>query len=219
MDNQVDIVDASGHLEIWKVFPGGREEKVFDDHNVITSGMGVGLAMLFAGSGADTIADYQIKWFQLGVSGDYAIRTNYDSSQYSLVSALGQTDETMTGGVGGTSGHYGVGAIMMDQHDLMSSNGDRFNTGVPHWFVYIPENAIRKTSDNSVTYALLVDREICNGHTLNEIGLFMHDPLAAFLSAGGGGQLPRSPLVAYRPFVNIKKSADFALVFRWTLSF
>ena len=74
------------------------------------------------------------------------------------------------------------------------------------------ESSIITSGENITVTATL------KGH-LNEIGLFMHDPLAAFLSAGGGGQLPRSPLVAYRPFVNIKKSADFALVFRWTINF
>jgi len=51
---QNEVLDVSGHLQIIKIYKDGTEEKVFDDHNVITSGMGVGLAMLFAGQGTLT---------------------------------------------------------------------------------------------------------------------------------------------------------------------
>lgn len=48
-----------GHLEIVKVFNDGREEVVFNDHNTIVSGMGVGLSFLFTLSGSLKITDYQ----------------------------------------------------------------------------------------------------------------------------------------------------------------
>ena len=35
-----DILDVSGHLEIYKIYSDGVEEKVFDDANTITSGKG-----------------------------------------------------------------------------------------------------------------------------------------------------------------------------------
>ena len=47
-----DALDVSGHLQIYKIYKDGTEEKVFDDHNLITSGMGLGLSMLFAGQGS-----------------------------------------------------------------------------------------------------------------------------------------------------------------------
>jgi hypothetical protein len=84
-----DILDVSGHLEIYKVYEDGLEEKVFDDANTITSGMGVGLGLLYAGSGAADITNFQIRYFQLGTLGNTKLN-NYGVSEVSLVSALGQ---------------------------------------------------------------------------------------------------------------------------------
>ena len=56
-----DNISVSGHLEIYKIYEDGREEQVFGDHNTITSGMGVGLGLLYAGSGADDITNFQIR--------------------------------------------------------------------------------------------------------------------------------------------------------------
>ena len=53
MNNIRERFDASGYLEVWKVYDDGTKELHFSDHNVITSGMGVGLAYLFAGVDRD----------------------------------------------------------------------------------------------------------------------------------------------------------------------
>ena len=69
MMNFMEEVGITGHLTIVKKYKDGEEEVVFDDHNIIVSGLGVGLSYLFTGSGSNTIVDYQIERFQLGVSG------------------------------------------------------------------------------------------------------------------------------------------------------
>lgn len=69
-----------GHLEIVKVFNDGREDVVFNDHNTIVSGMGVGLSFLFTLSGSLKITDYQIDRFQLGVSGQTEASSIYQLS-------------------------------------------------------------------------------------------------------------------------------------------
>ena len=66
-------VKLSGHLQIAKVYSDGTEELVFDDHNVIVSGMGVGLSYLFTAGGSDNLLDFQIDRFQVGVSGGTAL--------------------------------------------------------------------------------------------------------------------------------------------------
>ena len=184
-------IDASGHLEIYKIYADGTEEQVFNDHNVITSGMGVGLG------------------FQLGVSGDSKL-DSYGVSETSLASALGQ--------VNGTS-DYATDAesvLPLSVHELMDYNSnlkvDSDGTGDAWIYGIISDNSIKRVDLNSVTYILYVDRYSCNSHTLNEIGLFMKNPL-------GLTPLDRSPLVAYRPFNNIAKTNDFALIFKWTLNF
>jgi len=209
---QRDNLDPSGHLEIYKVYEDGTEELVFDDHNVITSGMGVGLGLLYAGSGATDITNFQIRYFQLGVSGDTIINS-YGVSEVSLVSALGQ------GAAGSTrpSDYNTLGASPMPLvgHELMNYDGGAKTTlpgGGSNWiFAVISDNSIKRVDLNSVTYILYIDRHTANGITVNEVGLFMKNPL--------GYGTNRSNLVAYRPFVNIAKTDDFALVFKWTLNF
>ena len=56
--------DINGHLQIAKVFKDGTEEIVFDDHNIIVSGMSVGLSYLFTLSGSNKVYDYQFDRFQ-----------------------------------------------------------------------------------------------------------------------------------------------------------
>ena len=65
-----DKFNPTGHLEIWKVYPDGEKELHWTDHNVITSGMGVGLAHLYSARGSAKITDYQIINWQVGTGGD-----------------------------------------------------------------------------------------------------------------------------------------------------
>jgi len=196
--------DPSGHLEIYKIFQDGTEECVFDEANTITSGMGVGLGLLYAGSGSQTMTDFQIRYFQLGTSGNSVVDT-YGVSQFSLVSAFGQVN----------SNDYGVNTTLpIVAHDLMNWNGTSKATdpGPTEWlFVAISDNAIKRVDLNSVTYILYADRQTCNDQIVNEIGLFMQNPLNV--------SPKRSNMVAYRPFINITKTSDFSLLFKWTLNF
>lgn len=203
-------IDASGHLEIYKVYADGTEEQIFDDHNVITSGMGVGLGLLYAGSGAADITNFQIRYFQLGVSGG-TILDSYGASETSLVSALGQ----VVGSVDYATDAESV--LPLSVHELMDYNSNlKIDSGGlvgDAWvFGVISDNSIKRVDLNSVTYILYVDRNSCNDQVLNEIGLFMKNP-------GGQTAFDRSGLVAYRPFNNITKTSDFSLVFKWTLNF
>ena len=211
---QNDFLDPSGHLEIYKIYEDGNEEQVFSDPNTITSGMGVGLGLLYAGSGADDITNFQIRYFQLGVSGDSRISTNawashqYSVSETSLASALGQVADAVDYRSNANS------HLPLSKHELMDWNGGSLEDSLsdPNWyFGVISDNSIKRVDLNSVTYILYVDRNSCNDRTLNEVGLFMSNPL--------GESTRRSPLVAYRPFTNITKTDDFALVFKWTLNF
>ena len=127
-------------------------------------------------------------------------------SQFSLVSALGQVNKN----------DYGTDSpLPLYPHELMNYDGGAKTTlpgGGSNWiFAVISDNSIKRVDLNSVTYILYIDRHTANGITVNEVGLFMKNPL--------GYGTNRSNLVAYRPFVNIAKTDDFALVFKWTLNF
>tara|TARA_R110002051_G_C8751261_1_gene500238 strand:+ start:1951 stop:2568 length:618 start_codon:yes stop_codon:yes gene_type:complete len=194
-----------GELEVWKVYEDGRDPELhFSENNVITSGLGVGFASLYAGSGSDSIVDYQILNFQLGVGGD---SDNYGTSTSHLAQPLSATQYNSDG----SQMHID------DTHKLLVSSNVVTTETVK--LARIPYSNIHKSSPTSIRYTLVVDRHSCNLVTndsgeklyLDEVGLFMRNPLD--LSP------PTSILVAYRPFTGIFKTSAFALVFKWTLKF
>tara|TARA_R110002020_G_scaffold106771_4_gene248321 strand:- start:19350 stop:19958 length:609 start_codon:yes stop_codon:yes gene_type:complete len=202
MKNFTDDIGITGHLTIIKQFPNGEEEVVFDDHNIIVSGMGVGLSYMFNGSGSTSVLDYQIDRFQIGVSGPPA--GGVTSAIQGLSGALNSVSE------------YGTGSNLFIE-DASQIKGD--NIVANQFFALIPANKITRIDDASVRYTLVVDEEACNGLTrdsndmnINEIGLLMKNPT-------GNTGTNRSILVAYRTFSNIRKTNDFSLIFRWTLNF
>ena len=72
--------------------------------------------------------------------------------------------------------------------------------------------------DRTVRFTIFVDEDSCNNLSrdgedanLNEIGIFIKNPKASATET--------SILAAYRYFSNIRKTSDFGLVFRWTISF
>lgn len=202
-----ETLDVSGHLQIFKIHKDGSEEKVFDDHNLITSGMGLGLAALLSGqdNATTSVRDYQIRWFNLGTSG--AGRRDglfpYDHTIYDL-----------SGEVGAPL-NYGEDNYTNDTNYKSSPDGTKDG---PHRVCYIPDTAIKRSGTNSVTYILWVPEDGVNeDDPLNEIGLWMNNPLRAI--TGGLIATPINLLVAYRAFDDIQKTDQFSLVFKWKLTF
>ena len=206
----------TGHLTIHKREKNGEEELLFDDHNVIVSGMSVGLSMFFTGSGSSKITDYHIDRFQVGVSGppgDWGGRGEGDVSTISELSGV-ITDESAYRGFGGsiyTAKNYRItGTGAYQDHNI---------------FGMIPFSKVTRVDDTSVRYTVVLDEGALNGltsdHTalgesdlvnISEIGLFMGNPT-------GNTSKDASILVAYKSFTGIRKTDDFALVYRWTINF
>ena len=202
MINITDNLNMNGHLTIHKV-QEGVEELIFDDKNVIVSGMGWALSYLYGNAGSTNIVDYQIDRFQLGVSGHLDVQV---SSTYELSGPLSSVAEY----TGGDSNLYSFSA---NQY-----KNDSINTGVDPFFAKIPFNKVTKIGQNSVRYTIFIDEDSCNNLSrggndvaLNEIGLFIKNPRAESIDA--------SVLSAYKYFSNIIKTSDFGLVFRWTITF
>jgi hypothetical protein len=200
MKNFTEELGINGHLTIIKKFTDGQEEVVFDDHNIIVSGMGVGLTYMFTGSGSNSVLDYQIDRFQIGVSGPPA--GGVTSAIYELSGAL-EEDE------------YGAGSNLFIKKGFQIKNQGSSDTT---YAALIPANKITKIGDSSVRYTLVVDEEACNGlerdsleANINEVGLLMKNPK--------GSTAGEPILVAYRTFSNIMKTDDFSLIFRWTINF
>ena len=200
MKNFAEDMGINGHLTIIRQWSDGQEEVLLDDSNIIVSGMGVGLSYLFTGSGSDTILDYQIDRFQVGVSGPPT--GGVTSSIYELSGQL-------------TESEYGAGSNLFISDNNQLTNGSQTTNRA---FARIPVNKITRIGDSSVRYTLVLDEEACNNLSrsddevnINEIGMFMKNP------TGGTDDVPI--LVCYRTFSNIRKTNDFSLIFRWTLNF
>lgn len=197
MKNFIEDMDVNGHLQIVKIFDDGAEEIVFDDHNIIVSGMGLGLSYFFSLSGSQTILDYQIDRFQVGLSGSLGQEV---SSTYELGGPLSSVD---------LYGDNGLLYVLSGFHAINSTTYQG-----PEWFGYIPSHKVSRVGERSVRYTLTLDKDSCNDlpSDLNEVGLFMKNPLNSKLSADN------SVLVAYRYFSGITKTEDFSLIFRWTIN-
>jgi len=183
-----------GHLQIFKRYEDGSEILHYDNHNIITSGLGVGFSHLFAASGASSIVDYQIRHFLIGSGVTDA--TDYGASTYQLKAPV------LTGGWGTNSN------LIIDSYYPIE-NGLVGATSRP--LARIMFSNIQKVTKTSARYTLVLDRNTLNGKNINEVGLFMRNPR---------GYITPSPiLVAYRPFTEITKTSDFSLIFRWTLQF
>jgi len=201
----IEDLDIKGHLQISKVYLDGSEEVVFDDHNIIVSGMGVGLAQMFSLSGPGSVLEYQIDRFQVGVSGSVA---NEVVGTNSLVEPLSSLEE------------YGTEARVLIVSGYHATTISTYKED--QWFAYIPTHKVSRVGPNSVRYTLTLDQYAANGvqrdgsdAPLNEVGLFMKNPFGDRFGLGGD----TSVLVAYRHFSPIAKTSDFSLVFRWTLNF
>jgi hypothetical protein len=197
-----DGLGTKGHLTIHKI-ANGEEELLFDDKNVIVSGFGWALAHLYGKAGSTTVTDYQIDRFQLGVSGSLA---NQESSTYELSGPLSSTEEYTTNG---DSNLYAVSA---DAY----ANG--VINGTQSVFAKIPFSKVTKIDERSVRYTIFIDEDSCNNISrngnlmnLNEIALWVKNPV--------GKPNDASVMAAYRYFSNIRKTSDFGLVFRWTITF
>jgi len=186
-----------GRLEILKKYKNGDEVVVEDDHNVIVSGMGLALNLLFSGSGSDTITDYQISRAQIG--------SGTDGTEVSSTFALDKPTplvEMYTSGDSGVNAEYGTqyttnGATVADQA-----------------FINIPHNKITRVNKNSVRYQIVIDETPMYNHNLREIGLFSKNPQ--------GTPDPRSVMVAYKRFGGTQglwKTPDFSIIFNWTITF
>ncbi|MHC4836322.1 MAG: hypothetical protein ACYTCN_10400 [Planctomycetota bacterium] len=203
MKNFTEDMGINGHLTIIRQWNDGQEEILLDDSNIIVSGMGVGLSHLFTGSGSDSILDYQIDRFQVGVSGPP--QGGVTSSIYELSGPLHAT---------GTN-EYGSGSNLFVSINPQLTNDSLTSNRT---FALIPNNKITRIGNSSVRYTLVLDEEACNDLTrdsedasLNEVGMFMKNPT--------GNADDQSLLVCYRTFSNIRKTSDFSLIFRWTLNF
>tara|TARA_Y100001937_G_scaffold37513_1_gene53494 strand:- start:11210 stop:11827 length:618 start_codon:yes stop_codon:yes gene_type:complete len=198
-----DDLGIKGHLTVHKVV-NGQEDLVYDEDNVIVSGFGWALAHLYGRIGSDSITDYQIDRFKLGVSGSDSLQV---SSTNNLSGEL--TEEEYSNG--NSDSNLDVFSGFRWANDVAGTT--------PEYFAKIPFSKVTKVDERTVRFTIFVDEDSCNNISrpgnseapLNEIGIFIKNPKNSAVET--------SILAAYRHFSNIRKTSDFGLVFRWTITF
>lgn len=154
-------------------------------------------------------------------------------------------------GVPETSGVVSLGAPLSDaQYGNVGRSVDITSgilyeeEGIPlgvQDFVLIKNQGILGTS--SLVSVVFLDEQTANGHTINEVGLFVDNPFLALDTSGvrfrtqpspinqlgykdesGGGsavttEVPGHLLAAYRHITPIKKEDFFSLLIRWSINF
>lgn len=194
-----DSIKPTGHLEITKIYKNGRHDVVYSKHNIITVGMGISLSELFAAATStaleqNTFESYKIKYFQIGTGGDTAT---------SGLKAL-RTPCTLS--------QYGTqGEVTVVNHNLWQDGSVSQNA-----FAVLRDEFMTKAGSTGVSFKFDIGLNSANGVAIDEIGLFSSDPFRRLWSAEG---VRASLLCAYRSFPEITKSNDFALSFKWTITF
>jgi len=194
MDTQYDNLNTSGNLEIWKVYNEGEEELVFSDHNMIVSGLASGLMSLFGGMHSNKIGDFQIRYFQIGTSGN----TPENKSMVQLSAPLTHVEYDPSA----------TSDLVISSVDIRTSN----STTDAQTAIQIPWQHIKKVTPTSVLYTLVLDSNSANDKTLQEVGLFLKSPFNI------AGKLT-PVLAAYKKYPAIDKKQEFSLVFKWTIYF
>ena len=185
----LESINPKGHLEIIKKYSDGHEETVLSDHNVITAGLGVTLASLFAtNSPTADVTDFNINYFQIGTTSSTMVSSIAELAAPINVANYGNSDLTLA-----TINVAVVGA-------------DKVQTAAVINPIYIS-----KTPPSKVTYSLVLEEAAADEVVIKEIGLFSKNPLQA--------DPTKSYLCAYRSFSGISKNGSFALIFKWTLEF
>jgi len=190
-----DILTPRGELEIWKVYDDCRpDECVLNDHNIITSGLGISLAYLYAGSGASSVLEYQVNMFQIG-----------SGTTSPAAMSLQQLNDPLDADQYKSAGSF----LATEERQLLVNEAA---TGDTQTFVRIPYTQIQKVGSKTIRYTLILDKNSANdlGENLKEVGLFMKNPRGVSPEA--------SVLIAYRQF-DLPKASDFALVFKWSIIF
>jgi len=192
------VVGIKGFLTIIKKYTDGREEVVLKDHNMIVSGMGVGLSDMLVAPDEASVNNFQIDRFQLGVSGN--LSEVLTSSIHQLRGPLENATD------------YGLGTnLEIELSEQIVNNSLKILPAAK-----IPKGKVNKVGNNKVRYTLMIDEEACNNlvvngneASLNEIGMLIKNPTL--------NDTDRPILVCYKNFNPVRKTNDFSLVFRWTI--
>mgnify|MGYP003628016238 FL=1 len=149
----LDTINPKGHLEIIKTYLDGTSEVLLDEHNVITVGMGVTLAALFANDNITASAgEFAMAYFQVGKD-----TKAMDTSATTLKDQLSLIE-------------YGTDSSLTVQEHLTSTNSTQA-------FIHTNSAYVARSALSKVTFTILISDDTANNQTLQEIGLWSKNPL------------------------------------------
>lgn len=172
-----------GEVTIYKDY-GDTKELHHKDHNVVVSGLGEVIAEVMSNE-EGTLPN--INAFQLGASGT-------SSLEVSTTNKLGSSLVLSS---------YGI-----DESTLLIKGSQKINKVLlGTYFLTIDQSNVIITDDNAIKLSLVVGKNIANGITIDEVGMFSKVvPTVDIYS-----------LVAYKSFPSITKQAEYSLIFEWKL--
>ena len=196
--NFLENNEITGHLEITKVFSDGSREVVLEDHNIITSGMGLTMASYLGAGVAEGVSSFQINHWQLG-SGASAAPSGY------MVVGRADLVDSFDASTYGTASKSSFEVV---NQPYMTSGG---TSALDNFIEAEQRRTVTRVAPNSIAWRLLIDENSCNGKTINEAAIFSRNPTTAVTNL--------HYMVAYRAFAGIPKASQFALDFRWRIDF
>jgi len=157
-------LEPTGHLEIIKVFPDNTREVLLDDHNIITKGMGITLAAMFAhDDSSDSFENFAIPYFQIG------------STSALMASSVVKLSDPLT------AAEYGTADLTISSIQIQGATS-------PQDVIALNPAYMLKSANNKITYSVTLDESTANSVDIAEVGLlsknpYIQDPPVAFLCA------------------------------------
>ena len=211
----------NGHLTICKIYKDGTKESVLDEHNLITVGLGSSFIDIIQHNGSPWADDYRPRYFQVGTSSmDYDDTVSTSAHFYHLSSPLhwssygedtNLTVEHRFRGFNASTEDGETFQEMLFTSAAMSAIQFSSVENSSSWFTKIPDVDITKIFFDSCETEIVLDENSANGKTISEIGMFAKNPK---------GMVRDTPLlIVYKTFTGIPKTADYSLVFHWSIGF
>lgn len=191
-----------GLVEIYRV-DNGIESKIYQDSNIVTKGMGYALANLLTEQEDQEVSNFQIGYFQIGVSSvgfePYTASANF----YELSSGLSKVQ-------------YGTN-LDSEVKTLSSLGSTKFVTLSsvsaisPSAFVSIDNSKLTKGISTSNKYKLYLDKNMAIGVSATEFGLFIKNPDVNY-------KIDKPILAAYKKLNSpLVKSSENEFIIQWTI--
>lgn len=193
----------TGYVEIYRI-EDGNKIKIYEDHNLVTKGFGYSLANMLTEQEDQPVENFQIGYFQVGISSVAYQSQSTSSAFYDLSNVVALSS-------------YGQN-LKSKLFTLYPLKGQKFSTltevsssPIAETFVSIPNFRSTRVGDNCIKVRLFLEKNMVPNIDLREFGLYLKNPNVNY-------KIDKPLLGAYKKLdKKISKSQDFELFIEWTL--